>query len=70
MKNVYVDDTKIKKGINSKEDVEELQEYLYKLYEWARKNNMRFNGSKYQVMRYSANEDNKSDTHHFINDKR
>ena len=68
MKKVYVDDTKIKKGIKSNEDVEELQEDLYKLYEWARNNNMRFNGSKYQVMRYGANEDNKSDTNYFTND--
>ena len=31
-------------------------------------NNMKFNGSKFQVMRYGANEDIKNDTNYFTND--
>ena len=70
MKKVYVDDTKIKKGINKEEDVEDLQEDLEKQYAWAKNNNMVFNGSKFQVMRYGDNEDLKNDTNYFTNETR
>ena len=49
---MYVDDTTVKKGITSEEDVESLQEDLDKLYDWAKTNNMVFNGTKFQVVRY------------------
>ena len=46
IKKIYVDDTKVKKGIKSEEDVESLQADLNKLYDWAKTNNMVFNGTK------------------------
>ena len=65
MKQVYVDDTKIKKGIKTEDDVESLQDDLNTLYDWARRNNMVFNGNKFQVVRYGQNEDMKNDTLYF-----
>ena len=48
--------------------VEDLQEDLEKLYSWSNNNNMVFNGSKFQVMKYGDNEDLKNDTDYFTND--
>ena len=64
-KKIYVDDTKIKKGIRNESDVEELQEDLDKLYSWAKENNMVFNGTKFQLMRYGSDEEIKNDTNYF-----
>ena len=60
-----MDDTKIIKGIKNEEDVEELQKDLDKLYNWAKENNMVFNGSKFQLMRYGSDENLKNDTLYF-----
>jgi hypothetical protein len=57
---VYVDDTKVKKDIKDEDSVEELQEDLEKLYKWARENNMTFNGTKFQLLRYGKNENIKN----------
>ena len=65
LKQVYVDDTKIKKGIKSEKDIEDLQDDLEKLYDWAEKNNMVFNGTKFQVIRYGDDEDLKNSTEYF-----
>ena len=56
---------KIIKGIKNEEDVEELQKDLDKLYNWAKENNMVFNGSKFQLMRYGSDENIKNDTLYF-----
>ena len=65
MKQVYVDDTKIKKAVKTEEDVEGLQNDLEQLYEWAKQNNMVFNGTKFQVIRYGHDEDLKNNTEYF-----
>ena len=57
---VYVDDTKLKKPIETESDVENLQEDLECLYAWARENNMKFNGTKFQLLRFGENHDLKS----------
>ena len=62
---VYVDDTKVKKGVKSESDVENLQCELNKLDSWAKNNNMEFNKKKFQVLRYGANEDLKNETSYF-----
>ena len=62
---VYVDDTKIKQRVNNEEDVENLQKELEKLDEWANENNMKFNGKKFQVVRYGRNEELKNNTEYF-----
>ena len=61
-KKVYVDDTKLIKAVKTENDVEDLQEDLDTLYKWAEENNMKFNGKKFQVMRYGSDEDLKNDT--------
>ena len=62
---VYVDDTKLKKPINNESDVESLQEDLETLYSWAEENNMKFNGTKFQLLRFGDNNDIKDDTIYF-----
>ena len=39
-------------GVQSEEDVLELQENIDRLYEWAKINIMIFYGTKFQVVRY------------------
>ena len=52
---IFADDTRLMKVINREEDLEEFQEDLEKLYSWAKTNNMAFNGSKFEVLRYGHN---------------
>ena len=58
----------MKKGIRSEADVESLQADLNKLYDWAKTNNMVFNGTKFQVVRYGYDESLKEDTLYFTED--
>ena len=62
---LFVDDAKIKDKINSEEDVEALQDNLDKLYKWEESNKMKFNGAKFQILRYGPNEDLKNNTIYF-----
>ena len=62
---VFVDDTKIKENILTEEDFMNVQENLDQLYKWQESNNMQFNGTKFQVVRYGANENIKNDTIYF-----
>ena len=41
--------------MNNEEDVEFLQDDLEKLYRWQEHNNMAFNSSKFEVIRYGSN---------------
>ena len=65
---IYVDDSKTKKKIGITEDVEFLQENLNQLYLWGKENNMQFNGTKFQVLRYGTNETIKEETMYFTED--
>ena len=51
----FADDTKVTQQICSMEDGNLLQESLEKIYEWARKNNMQFNSTKFNLLRYGTN---------------
>ena len=62
---IYVDDSKTKEKIKEPEDVELLQENLDQLYLWGQENIMRFNGSKFQVLRFGTNERIKEETVYF-----
>ena len=62
---VYVDDTKTKKSIKEESDVELLQKDLDQMYSWASANNMKFNGTKFQLMRFGENDDLKDNTLYF-----
>ena len=48
--------------------MESLQEDLNKLYDWAKTNNMVYNGTKFQVIRYGSNKEIKEDTDYFTED--
>ena len=55
----------MKKPVKTESDVESLQEDLEVLYLWARDNNMKFNGTKFQVLRFGENVDLKNSTNYF-----
>ena len=61
---LFADDTRIIKPVNNLDDVESLQNDLEKLYTWQEKNNMKFNGKKFEVLRYGTNQDLKNSTNY------
>ena len=65
IKKIYVDDTKVKKAIKNEEDVEALQEDLDIMYSWSKLNNMIFNDSKFQLVRYGQDQNLKMSTLYF-----
>ena len=50
----FADDTRVCKTIKSTLDCELLQEDLEAVYRWAVANNMKFNGEKFELLRYTA----------------
>ena len=58
----YVDDTKLIAPIKTIEEVEALQAHLETLYTWQARNNMKWNGQKFQVLRMGAMEDVRNST--------
>jgi hypothetical protein len=58
----FADDTRIGKGVNSAEDAEQLQLDLQQVYQWAISNNMDFNTSKFELLRYGNDQDLKNQT--------
>ena len=54
--------------MKNEEDVEKLQKDLDTTYEWEMKNNMKFNGEKFLVLRYGQNGDLKENTSYFTAD--
>ena len=56
------DDTRVAKGISSVEDVETLQLDLQSIYEWDEENNMEFNFTKFETLRYGNDDDIKENT--------
>ena len=48
----FADDTRVSMEIKGGNDFNELQNDLNKLYEWASRNNMFFNGCKFEVLHY------------------
>ena len=63
--NIYVDYSKTKENIKKTEDVELLQENIYQLYLWGEENNIKFNSTKFQVLRFGMNEGIKEETNYF-----
>ena len=62
---LFVDDAKLKIEVKTEENIEELQNDLEKLYEWQTENKMKFNGTKFQALRYGPNEEIKNNTLYF-----
>ena len=50
---------------SAQECVEKLQEDLNKLYSWQERNNIKFNGSKFELIRYGRKQDLKDNTMYF-----
>ena len=65
---LFVDDAKLKNSISKEDDVEAVQEDLDELYHWQKDNNMKFNGAKFQLLRYGPHEDIKENTIYFTED--
>ena len=57
---LFADDTRATKLIKAEEDMEAFQEDLEELYKWQKENNMIFNGTKFEVLRYGKNEELKN----------
>ena len=65
---VYVDDTKAVKEIESEDDVKKHQEDLNTLDKWGKDNNMKYNATKFVVIRYGRNQSLKEETIYFTGD--
>ena len=53
----FANDTRVTKGIKTETDAAELQNDLFRIYDWSQKNNMEFNSVKFELIRYGK--DNK-----------
>ena len=62
---LFADDTRITRNINNQEDAEDFQEEINKVYDWCHKNNMKFNASKFEVLKHGKNESLKDDFTYF-----
>ena len=62
---LFADDTRVMGPIKQEDDVENLQRDLDKIYEWQQKNNMIFNGKKFEMLRYGKNQEIKMNTNYF-----
>ena len=62
---LFADDTRIFSEISSEECVENLQSNLEKLYKWESDNNMKFNGGKFELIRFGQNTELKENTVYF-----
>ena len=58
----FADDTRASKGVKDVKDVTHLQEDLNEIYSWSEENNMEFNSTKFEAMRYGRDEALKSTT--------
>lgn len=62
---LFADDTRIFNDVNSPEAVEALQADLDSVYEWQEKNNMIFNATKFELIRYGPDDNLKNETVYF-----
>ena len=49
---IFADDTRVGHEVKTMEDMKKFQKDLDNIYEWASKNNMKFNSSKFECIRY------------------
>ena len=54
----FADDTKVTRQVSTKEDCDDLQADLTKVYTWAEHVNMHFNADKFECLRFSARKPN------------
>ena len=60
----FADDTRVSKGIISLQDITALQKDLDSIYNWASVNNMMFNDTKFELLRYGENKFLKESTNY------
>ena len=65
---LFCDDTRVTKQVKTEDNVEDLQAELEKLYDWQEENNMLFNGSKFEMLRYGKDEILRKNTMYFTPD--
>ena len=58
----FADDTRATKGLESEMDAADLQNDIFRIYEWSVKNNMKFNSLKFELLRYGKNTELKDST--------
>ena len=51
----FADDTRATKGLKSELDAADLQNDLFRIYQWSENNNMQFNSVKFELIRYGKN---------------
>ena len=51
----FADDTRVAHGVNTTQDIANLQTDLDAVYKWADDNNMQFNSKKFECLRYGTN---------------
>ena len=63
----FADDTRVGSAIATMDDASKLQEDLHTVYNWAEQNNMEFNASKFELLRYGNNAELKQATNYTSN---
>ena len=58
----FADDTRATKGLKCENDAADLQNDLFRIYQWAERNNMEFNSLKFELIRYGRINDLKDST--------
>ena len=53
---LFADDTRLTRHINSQEDIEDFQDEINNVYDWCKRNNMKFNSTKFEVLKHGKNE--------------
>ena len=61
----FANDSKVTMPINNEEETLKLQSSLESIYEWENNNNMRFNVSKFNVIKFGQNLDMKNDYNYY-----
>ena len=64
----FADDTRIGMSVMTEDDISVLQSELDKVYAWAANNNMAFNNSKFELLRYGVNMELKENTNYLSSD--
>ena len=64
----FADDTRVAMRIDSTDDTNVLQRDLGSIYKWSHDNNMQFNSSKFECLRYGSNQELKEATSYISDD--
>ena len=62
---LFADDTRISRVIRKEEDIEDFQQEINKVYDWCKTNNMKFNTTKFEVLKHGKDEELKNDFNYF-----